>query len=158
MYIFLPDEKDGLLNLMKNVKMEQSLFKEQIKLNYEKIRLLSIPKFKFECDEMKLKQHMEKLGLTIPFDSRFCKDFTGIIQPDDEVVYVSDILQKSFVEIDEDGTKAAAVTWDEVDSGYGGSKRRKRGHDFVADHPFMFMIHEEFTDSILFVGTVINPL
>jgi serpin B len=74
-------------------------------------------------------------------------------------LYVSNIFHKSFIELNEKGTKAAAVT---------AAKHlflcRKRTRllqkpiDFVADHPFLFLIREDLSGTIPFIGQVLNPL
>lgn len=70
-------------------------------------------------------------------------------------LYVSEIFHKSLIEVNGEGTEAAAVT---------AAVFREKGLrvekkvDFVADHPFFFLIREDATCAILFVGSVLNPL
>ncbi|XP_056698766.1 serpin-Z10-like [Spinacia oleracea] len=177
MYIFLPKTKDGLPNLLdKMIQMDSiNMFRYKIKLKYEKIDKLSIPKFSSEC-ELQISDIMKKLGLTLPFD-RNCKDLTGIVNSPskEEEVYVSDIIQNCRVEVDEQGTKAAAFTrarmmvgcsWPPPPPPPRGEARIPHIASpmppppikFVADHPFLFMIREDISGAILFVGTMLNPL
>ncbi|XP_074321545.1 serpin-Z2B-like [Silene latifolia] len=152
MYVFLPREKNGLPNLMNEIKIDADLFN---KLKLVKITHLSIPKFKFECD-LALKEPMKQLGLSLPFE-KTCKDFSGMTDVT-EPIYVSDISQKCFVETNERGTVAAAVT--EMGIYCGAAPPPKRPPppiNFVADHPFMFVIREDVSGAILFVGTVLDP-
>ncbi|XP_074295036.1 serpin-Z10-like [Silene latifolia] len=151
MYVFLPFEKDGLPNVMENIEIDQNMFQDEIKLEYVKVDKLSIPKFKFESD-IDLKNTMKQLGLTLPFE-KTCMDLSGIA---DTVlpIYVSDIFQKCCIETDELGTVAAAFT----SMGYGCAMGPPPPQiRFVADHPFMFMIREDVSGAILFVGTVLDP-
>ncbi|XP_074271795.1 serpin-Z10-like [Silene latifolia] len=152
MYVFLPFEKDGLPNVMENIKIiDQNMFQDEIKLEYVKVNVLSIPKFKFESD-VDLKNTMKQLGLTLPFENN-CMDFSGIadiVLP----IYVSDIFQKCCIETDELGTVAAAVTSMRYGCAMGPPPPQIR---FVTDHPFMFMIREDVSGAILFVGTVLDP-
>ena len=99
---------------------------------------------------------MEQLGLTLPFEETN-KELSGIVEPD-VMLYVSKILQKSFFEVDERGTKAAACS---VVFGRTLACARKNNPpppppSFVADHPFMFMIREDSSQAVLFVGVVLN--
>lgn len=63
---------------------------------------------------------------------------------------------KALVEIDEDGAEAAAVTVIRCCSGGRGFSSGRR-IDFVADHPFLFMIREDKTGTVLFVGQIFDP-
>ena len=73
-------------------------------------------------------------------------------------LYVSQVYHESFVEVNEEGTEAAAAT--AIDGIFGSSSAgwswSVEHVDFVADHPFMFLIKEELT--VVFVGQVVNPL
>jgi len=65
---------------------------------------------------------------------------------------VSNIFQKCFIEVNEKGTKAVAASTAYFTLG------RSTGLDFIADHPFLFLIREDLTQTILFAGQVLNPL
>ncbi|WZZ86200.1 hypothetical protein YC2023_114779 [Brassica napus] len=69
---------------------------------------------------------------------------------DDFELHVS-LYQKAFIEIDEVGTEAAAAT------AFGGGGGRPKMIDFVADHPFFFLIREDRTGTVLFVGQIFDP-
>ncbi|GMH30192.1 hypothetical protein Nepgr_032035 [Nepenthes gracilis] len=148
MYVFLPDEKDGLPNLIENIKF-QNLFNEQMKFDTVRIFLLSIPKFKFSS-ECELSDIMKKLGLTLPFEHN--NEFTGMIYGSN--FEVTSMFQNSYIETNEEGIEAAAAFGDMVCSA---SPYNPPLVKFVADHPFMFIIREEFAGCILFMGTIINP-
>ncbi|GMH30057.1 hypothetical protein Nepgr_031900 [Nepenthes gracilis] len=148
MYVFLPDEKDGLPNLLENIKF-QNLFNEQMKLDKVTMSPLSIPKFKFSCG-CELSGIMKKLGLTLPFEHN--NELTRMVYGSN--FEVTSMFQKSYIETNEKGTEAAAA--------FGGMLCSASLYNpplvkFVADHPFMFIIREEFTGCILFMGTIINP-
>ncbi|KAI9073449.1 hypothetical protein K1719_044586 [Acacia pycnantha] len=70
-------------------------------------------------------------------------------------LYVSNILQKTFVEVNEEGTEAAASTAALL---VPTSFRPMPKPSFVADHPFIFMIREETSMAVFFIGAVLNPL
>ncbi|GJW67774.1 serpin-ZX [Tanacetum coccineum] len=156
MYIFLPHEKAGLKKLLQNFHSNDALFHGKFDLTRQKFDELWIPKFKISC-KFEAKDVMKQMGLTLPFEEKN-KELSGIVEPD-VMLYVSKILQKSFVEVDERGTKAAACS-----VVYGRTtcaainKYRPPPLIFVADHPFMFMIREDSSQAVLFVGVVLNPL
>ncbi|KAH7850354.1 hypothetical protein Vadar_031546 [Vaccinium darrowii] len=68
-----------------------------------------------------------------------------------------EILQKAYIEIDEKGMEAAAITCLHAVPGYCPMPKRKT-YDFVANHPFVFMISEESSDLVFFTGAVLNPI
>jgi serpin B len=79
--------------------------------------------------------------------------------PIDQDLYVSEIYHKSFIEVNEKGTEAAAATsigMKVTCSRY--IKPPSAPIDFVADHPFLFFIREDSSGTVLFVGQVLNPL
>ncbi|XP_074273052.1 serpin-ZX-like [Silene latifolia] len=151
MYVFLPFEKDGLPNVMENIKIDQNMFQDELKLDHANVDLLLIPKFKFDSN-VDVKNTMKQLGLTLPFDEN-CMDFSGITDSIDPI-YVSDIFQKCLIKTDELGTEAAAFT---MANGFSGGLPPRSEIRFVADHPFMFVIREDVSGAILFVGTVLDP-
>ncbi|KAB2628024.1 serpin-ZX-like [Pyrus ussuriensis x Pyrus communis] len=66
-------------------------------------------------------------------------------------LYVSSIFHKSFIEVNEEGTEAAAAS-------AGVISNRRMPMTFVADRPFLFTISEETTGTVLFIGNLLNPL
>jgi serpin B len=79
--------------------------------------------------------------------------------PIDQDFYVSSIFHKSFIEVNEKGTEAAAAT---ATAGVCMCAPHisppQIPINFVADHPFLFLIREDFSGTILFIGQVLNPL
>ena len=70
-------------------------------------------------------------------------------------LYIDSVFHKAFVEVNEEGTEAAAASAAVVQLRglfFGGPT------EFVADHPFVFLIREDITGVVLFVGHVLNPL
>lgn len=97
---------------------------------------------------------LRDLGLLLPFNG---SDLTEMVEasPDECKIY-----HKSFIEVNEKGTEAAAVSTALV-RGFGCKSRRPlrpKNIDFVADHPFKLFIKEEMTETVLFTGHVLNPL
>lgn len=118
--------------------------------------LVAIPKFKFE-QTYDMIPPMKRLGMKLGFD-RSKSDFSGISKPRSaaEELYISKIVQKTFVAVDEEGTEAAAVTA-VVGAVRGAAMRREEPFRFVAKRPFLFAIEEIASGTILFLGEVHDP-
>ncbi|MCC6525949.1 MAG: serpin family protein [Polyangiaceae bacterium] len=109
---------------------------------------VSVPKFRFTWGTESLKPALQALGMVDAFDSA-AADFTGM-EPTGEL-FVGDVLHKAFVGVDESGTEAAAATAVAV---LGGGVPDR---DLTADRPFVFLIRDLATGTILFVGQVVDP-
>ncbi|XP_009788124.1 serpin-Z4-like [Nicotiana sylvestris] len=113
------------------------------------VRRLLIPKFKitFNFEASKV---LKEVGLTHPF----CGDGLAEIVDDTVPLSVSKVLHKSFIEVNEEGTKVAAVTAATMMYGCPAMMIKEEPIDFVADHPFLFLVKDDVTGVILFIGTV----
>lgn len=107
---------------------------------------LHLPRFKLEYS-IKLNDALTALGMGIAFGDA---DFTKMYK--DPILFISRVRHKTFVEVNEEGTEAAAVTVVVMTYGGPGSITMK------VDRPFVFVIHEKQSNAILFIGKVINPL
>ncbi|KAK1407527.1 hypothetical protein QVD17_39143 [Tagetes erecta] len=148
MYIFLPHAKDGLRSLVKKISSTSDFFDRHIPCDESPVRKFLIPKFKisfgFEASDT-----LKELGLVLPFSE--VDDFTEMVDLSvGEFFNVSGIHHKSFVEVNEEGTEAAAAT-------IVLKEKLCMPVDFVADHPFLFIIREDMTRTLLFIGQVIDP-
>ncbi len=111
---------------------------------------LHLPRLKFEYKK-ELKEVLTQLGMGIAFNQA-AADFSGI-NPFKEL-YISRVIHQTFLEVDEKGTEAAAVTvveMVELTSGPGSPYRIR------FDRPFLFAIQENSTKAIMFMGKVVNP-
>ena len=108
---------------------------------------LSVPKFKLEY-EKSLNDMLKAMGMSVAFSRD--ADFTNIDKRGQ--LYISEVKHKTFVQVDEEGTEAAAVT----SVGVG---MTAIGQNFVmrVDRPFMFVIQENNTGTILFIGKIVEP-
>lgn len=106
---------------------------------------LRLPRFKIESTRM-LEADLDKLGMGIAFDAGRA-DFSGIANVAPERLYLTRVVQKAFVEVNEEGTEAAAATG----VGVGVTSLPP---SFVVDRPFLFVIRERFSGTILFIGQV----
>ncbi len=111
-----------------------------------------LPRFKVEY-EKKLNTALSDLGMGVAFDPAGA-NFNGMLpSPIDMPFYISEVLHKSFVEVNEEGTEAAAVTG--VKMALTAMPRDR--FRMVVDRPFVFVIHDEETDAALFLGVVNEP-
>lgn len=109
---------------------------------------LELPKFKFEYENT-LNNELIDLGLGLAFTDS--AGFTGINK--NGGLKISRVKHKTFVEVNEEGTEAAAVTSVVMEYTSVGPNT----NTFIIDHPFLFVIKEKYTNAILFIGTVTDP-
>ena len=115
-----------------------------------------IPRFKL-AGEFSLARELQALGMRDAFDARKADFFlmNGRRPPDPQALLISDVVHKAFVDVNEEGTEAAAAAAAELDAIDGSVPHRPT--IFRADHPFLFLIRERRSGSILFLGRVVNP-
>jgi len=109
---------------------------------------LTMPQFEFDS-EFSLKDTLAGMGMPIAFSSS--ADFSGMTGNPE--LFISDVLHKAFVAVDEDGTEAAAATAVIMKL----TAVPEPPVEFTIDHPFIFLIRDIDTGAILFVGRVLNP-
>ena len=148
MIVFLPKEIDGL------VDFEQDLTDDNVKnwidklsKSYKQEILVSLPKFKITC-EFELSETLGNMGMPSAFLLSLA-DFSGMTGKKD--LFIGKVIHKAFVDVNEEGTEAAAATAVVMARGI------SRPLAFRADHPFMFLIRENKTGSILFIGRIVDP-
>ncbi len=147
MIVMLPQSGVSIDSLVSN--MNNDKWKTWMEGFYERPDFdVYLPKFKFEF-EKELKEILSQLGMEIAFDPNGSADFSKI-NPD-VYLYISSVKHKTFIEVNEEGTEAAAVTSVSVTTSIGPS------NEFKADHPFVFVIKEKFTRAIMFMGKVAEP-
>jgi len=145
MYLFLPDESITVDEMISQLNGEtwsnwvgsfagQGDFK------------VYLPKFKFDY-ERSLTEDLKSLGLEVAFTDR--ADFSGISPVD---LLISNVIHKTYIDVNEEGTEAAAVTGVVLGVTSAGPPSFIR-----LDRPFMFAITENTSNSILFMGKVSEP-
>jgi serpin B len=112
--------------------------------------ILTIPRFKFSSD-FSLSKQLADMGMPDAFDPKKA-DFSAMDGTHD--LFIQDVFHKAFVAVDEEGTEAAAATAVIVGKL---SAPPPRPIDFTADRPFIFLIRDVETNSILFLGRVMDP-
>ncbi len=146
MIFLLPDPEKSLQDITDNLTPENwQLWTD----SFNKVNELelTIPKFTFDYGKA-LNDPLKNLGLGIAFSGD--ADFSRI-NPDADL-YISKVKHKTFVQVDEEGTEAAAVTSVEIQVTSAGPDKI-----FILDRPFLFVIKEKYTGSILFIGRVSDP-
>lgn len=153
MDILLPTEETGdICKLFSELsdKEKSDFLKELSHSEEEKLGALMIPKFRMEYGVKNIKEALKALGMKRAFeqgaaDGSGAAEFSKIA-PD---LYADEVLHKAKIEVDEEGTKAAAVTAIEM-------RTKSCPEIFVANRPFLFVIRDRANDIILFMGSVQN--
>lgn len=109
---------------------------------------LSMPRFELEY-ETSLAESLKALGMGVAFDGSQA-DFSGINPTAD--LYISDVKHKTYVKVDEEGTEAAAVTSVEF-----GVTSVPSYFTMVVNRPFLVVIHDTHTQTMLFMGRIGDP-
>lgn len=154
MLILLPKDVDGLESL-ENEITGRSLHEWNEQLSSLTFTTVAVPKFKFSAS-YDLKRDLMGMGMTAPFESGK-SDLSKItdhrrLQGN---LYVDKAVHEAFVAVNEKGTEAAAVT--SMAMSEESLTIRPQAKVFIADHPFIFIIQENGTDKILFMGRVVEP-
>ncbi|KAG8330018.1 serine-type endopeptidase inhibitor activity protein [Homalodisca vitripennis] len=174
MLVILPDEIDGLAKLEE--KLEKVNLSDKIKYMQQPTVTVALPKFKME-ETMDLNDILKSMGVETMFSQK--ANFSGI---SDVPLVVSKVVQKAFVEVNEKGTEAAAATGENsrgiihrcvvvhrhgsVAQWISGQSPLCHPHnldieeepeEFIADHPFAFVISHNPSSSVLFVARFSNP-
>ncbi len=146
MLVFLPQE-DNLENL-ENIFSAEKLVEWKNSLKKENVKVF-MPKFKFETKYF-MAGDLSDMGMPTAFSSN--ADFSGMDGTNN--LYIDSVIHQAFVDVNEEGTEAAAATaviMREL------SAMPERVPIFRADHPFIFAIQHRESGEILFIGRVINP-
>lgn len=148
MIILLPKEIDGLIEIEKSLTAE-NLSQWLTRIRKRKV-VISVPKFKETC-QFSLADVLGQMGMTDAFVPA-AADFSGMNGKGD--LFISAVIHKAFVDVNEEGTEAAAATGVAVGLTAVGPKEIPV---FRADHPFLFLIRDNKSGSILFIGRMMNP-
>ncbi|MGI9456406.1 MAG: serpin family protein [Aeoliella sp.] len=150
MVVVLPNEVDGLAAIEEALTVEELAYRLAI-LEQQKPQdvALHLPKFKLETD-YDLTTHCQELGMKDAFAADRA-NFSGMGWPEGEL-WISQIAHKAVVEVNEEGTEAAAATAVPL-----AARALPRYPTFRADHPFLILIRDNQTGSILFMGRVVDP-
>jgi serine protease inhibitor len=146
MLILLPKKNDGVQRIEKELTLDnvygwlRGLLKCEVKV--------FLPRFKV-TSEFELAKVLSSMGMPDAFSSK--ADFSGMTGNKD--LFISAVIHKAYVDVNEEGTEAAAATG----VGMKLTSVAPPPPVFKADHPFVFLIRNNHTDSILFLGRLANP-
>ena len=150
MVIFLPEAVDGLAALEKTLTAETlTQWLAEADKQTERKTQVFVPRFKLKTG-YDLVPPCQALGIKDAFDADKA-DFSGMGWPKGEM-WIAQIKHKAYVDVNEKGTEAAGATAVEIEA-----RSVQRYPVFRADHPFLFVIRDHTTDSILFVGRLSDP-
>jgi serpin B len=148
MYVFLPDPDQSLQSFYGQLSSSNwNTWMESFK---EIEGTVGLPRFTFEY-ESSLNDVLKSLGMGIAFDAT-AAEFSAM-RPVPPRLYIAEVKHKTFVEVNEKGTEAAAATSVEIRTESVNMDR----FNMTMDRPFFFSIVDDQTDSILFMGTVNEP-
>ncbi|MCK5214319.1 MAG: serpin family protein [Candidatus Omnitrophica bacterium] len=146
MIVFLPEKVDGLAEFERTLTNDNvKNWIDKLSNSYESEILARLPKFNTTC-EFELQDVLAEMGMPHAFKGA---DFSGMTGKKD--LFISKVIHKAFVDVNEEGTEAAAATAVVM------AKSISKTLLFQADHPFVFLIRENTTGSILFIGRIMDP-
>ncbi len=147
MVVLLPKELDGLKKLESSLT-PAALNQWLTQARAQKVNVF-LPKFKMTA-QFSLAETLAAMGMSIPCSSQ--ADFSGIDGARD--LFISAIVHKAYVDVNEEGTEAAAATGTVMSMT---SMMPRPTPVFRADHPFIFLIRDTQSGTILFLGRVTDP-
>jgi serpin B len=110
---------------------------------------LKMPKFEIKGQTISLAEALRSLGMKAAFDKNLA-DFSGIVA--DPRLWIDDVMHQAFVAVDEQGTEAAAATAVVMETSL-----VRATDEVIIDHPFLFLIRDRETGTILFMGRMVDP-
>ena len=148
--VLLPDRVDALATVEKSITAGKLVsWVEKSK----PVRVaLSLPKFK-NISSFDLNKALIALGIKKAFIAGQA-NLTGIANVPDEPLYIGLVIHKAFIDVNEEGTEAAGAT---AAIAVGAGRISTEPVPFVADHPFVYIIRDNRTDNILFMGRLADP-
>ena len=143
----LPKENISMTDYIASLtgsKIEDLLSSSDSSLVYAKL-----PKFSYDYS-ISLNETLKALGMTEAFDP-YRADLSGIASPTEGNIYINDVLHKTFITVDEKGTKAGAVTRTNTNDG-----APPVFHEVFLDRPFVYILIDCNSNTPFFIGTVID--
>lgn len=150
MYVFLPDKGMKVDSFIDS--LNQSTFEEYIDEMRSASRLpVRLPKFRVEYGVKRLNDVLTEMGMGVAFDVHQA-DFSDMASLAEGNLFIDFVDHKAFVDVNEEGTEAAAATVVGVAVSSGPAWM------FYLDRPFFFVIRDDRSKTILFMGKIENPL
>jgi serpin B len=157
MCVFLPDARDGLAQLTDRISRDPDFVGKHLPTETVSVGEFRLPKFKLNFSTG-MNGVLPDLGIKEAFQEGKA-DFYDMVADDDPVrrLNLQEVLHKAVIEVNEEGTEAAAVTACRMQKVTCQVNKLPKLVDFVADHPFAFFVREELSGAILFTGHVLDP-
>ncbi len=153
MYVLLPSNESSLTELRDN--LDGANWASLLTRMNSRRGTIVLPRFKFEYDD-DLKETLKSLGMAVAFDPAQA-DFSRALKPvTGERLFISKVIHKTMIEVNERGTEAAAATA-VVITPTSAPVNLEQPFSMVVDRPFFFAIRDDQTGAILFIGSVVNP-
>jgi serpin B len=155
--VLLPDDRDGLPAL--EARLSPAMLRSCVAGLADREVDLFLPRFKLTWGTVNVADYLQTLGLQLPF-VRLQADFSGINgyePPHEESLYITAVLHKAFVDVNEEGTEAAAATAVTMDLCGCVPSDTQVIPVFRADHPFLLAIRDKSSGVLLFLGRVVDP-
>ena len=152
MYVFLPAKKSSLREFQ--LDLNSGAWDKWMRRFKSMEGHLRLPRFKLTCQAM-LNSPLSQLGMALAFDPQRAR--FDAISPPPPAIWIETVLHRAFVEVNEEGTEAAATTFAmmPLSSEYG--RPRIRTFEMIVDRPFFFAICDTLANTILFMGSVEEP-
>jgi serpin B len=149
MYVFLPDKNSSLNEFLST--LDEAHWSQWVGQFRKAEGDIGLPRFEIEY-EQQLKDALTALGMGIAF-APAAADFSNMLPVSGFAnAFISKVLHKTYIRVDEEGTEAAAVTSVEITF-----TSMPEYFSLVADRPFFFAIRDNETGTIVFMGTVVEP-
>ena len=149
LYLFLPDQDSSLKNLLNG--LNHQTWEQWMGKFRNTPGDVKIPRFKLDY-ETSLNEALKSLGMEVAF-AEGRADFSGMRAQRD--LFISEVKHKAIVELNEEGTTAAAAT--SVGIGITSVQPKPQRFTFIADRPFLMAIRNQQSGAILFMGAVVDP-
>lgn len=146
-YDFVTDKKVVYDYTLEDIEFSSKTLEEyKAQMKKTKLDSISLPKFKFDSKYF-MKNTLSAMGMPTAFSNA---DFSGM--DGTKNLFISEVIHQAFVEVNEEGTEAAAATAVIIKE-----TSVMPANIFRADHPFIFIIQQKDTGNILFMGKVVDP-
>jgi serpin B len=153
MTVVLPDQCQDIVALGEHLDADElSRLRKTMASSPFKSFDLVMPRFKTSA-RLELREHLQELGIELAFDENRA-DFGCIAAEADIPFWISEILHCSVVDVNEEGTEAAAAT---MVLALGGCYDPPKPEPFIIDRPFLFYITDDVSGAVLFQGKVADP-
>ena len=150
MVVLLPDAIDGLGGVERQLSTDQlHLWLAELDRSPDTRTSVYLPRFTAR-ESFQLASQLARLGMHAAFDPR-AADFSGM--SDAGALYLSDVVHQAYVRVDEAGTEAAAASGVVMFA----AAAFAQVPEFRVDHPFLFLIRDNATGTILFLGRIVDP-